>query len=161
MQREKRSRQGIAVAAILLTYFRRSEALIKCDSSLRWKHGHPTPMLCSLNDNFNDNPQTILSNGDLLSEIIAASENSEKLSLESTFAAFATNKEFVHNIWQKKPYLCNEPLKNIAGAYTMADVENAVNSDFLEAGRGTFKDGSGWTMAAVSKVSFTRDSNFL
>jgi len=94
---------------------------------------------------------TVLSNGDLLAEIIAASTNADKLSLETTFAAFANNKDFVKNIWQKKPFLCPQSLPNVAGAYTMAEVETAVNSDFLEAGRGTFKDGSGWNMASVSK----------
>ena len=39
------------------------------------------------------------------------------------------------------------------GSYTMTDVENSVDSDFLEAGRGTFQEGTGgWNMAAVSKV---------
>lgn len=35
----------------------------------------------------------------------------------------------------------------------MTDVQNSVDSDFLEAGRGTFQEGAGgWNMAAVSKV---------
>lgn len=35
----------------------------------------------------------------------------------------------------------------------MTDVQNSVDSDFLEAGRGTFQQGAGgWNMAAVSKV---------
>lgn len=39
------------------------------------------------------------------------------------------------------------------GSYTMTDVQNSVDSDFLEAGRGTFQQGAGgWNMAAVSKV---------
>ena len=35
----------------------------------------------------------------------------------------------------------------------MTDVQNSVDTDFLEAGRGTFQEGAGgWNMAAVSKV---------
>ena len=45
------------------------------------------------------------------------------------------------------------PLDSVKGSYTMTDVQNSVDSDFLEAGRGTFQEGvGGWNMAAVSKV---------
>jgi hypothetical protein len=41
----------------------------------------------------------------------------------------------------------------VKGSYTMTDVQNSVDTDFLEAGRGTFQQGAGgWNMAAVSKV---------
>lgn len=42
----------------------------------------------------------------------------------------------------------------VKGSYTMSDVENSVDSEFLEAGRGTTQGGmGGWNMAAVSKVT--------
>ena len=48
-----------------------------------------------------------------------------------------------------------QPLDSVKGSYTMTDVQNSVDSDFLEAGRGTFQEGvGGWNMAAVSKVRF-------
>lgn len=59
-------------------------------------------------------------------------------------------------MWQKKPYHVSTVLDSLKGSYTMTDVQNSVDSDFLEAGRGTFKEGSGgWNMAAVSKVVLT------
>ena len=57
------------------------------------------------------------------------------------------------DVWQKKPYHISAALECVAGSYTMNDVQNSVDSDFLEAGRGTFQEGmGGWNMAAVSKV---------
>ena len=45
------------------------------------------------------------------------------------------------------------------GSYTMDNVENSVDSEFLEAGRGTIQAGmGGWNMASVSKVT---DSYFI
>ena len=76
----------------------------------------------------------------------------EKLDCDGLFTTFANNKQFVSEYWQKKPYHCGAPLHTLVRAFTMQDVEEAVETDFLEAGRGMYKDGSGgWKMAPVSK----------
>lgn len=68
------------------------------------------------------------------------------------FASFCLVQQ-LHNVWQKKPYHVSTSLDSVKGSYTMEDVQNSVDSDFLEAGRGTFQEGvGGWNMAAVSKV---------
>ncbi len=67
------------------------------------------------------------------------------------FRALMTNSEFLSDYWQKKPLILTESMPNLAGAYTMTDVEYAVENDFVEAGRGTLEGGQGgWNMAAVS-----------
>ena len=91
-----------------------------------------------------------------LSDVLvrACSEgNVEKLDCSPIFETLVQSTEFKKRYWQKEPYLCSENLHNLDGAFTMKDVESAVESDFLEAGRGTFVEGkSGWNMAAVSQV---------
>ena len=83
----------------------------------------------------------------------ACSEGVEKLDCDPIFVTFAQSSEFKNKFWQKMPYLCDSPLQNLVQAFTMADVEFAVETDFLEAGRGTYVDGKGgWNMAAVSQV---------
>lgn len=62
------------------------------------------------------------------------------------------DKEFVENMWQQRPFLCNKPLPNIFKSYLSTDLKADVDKDFIEAGRGTFEDGkTGWNMKAVSK----------
>jgi hypothetical protein len=68
----------------------------------------------------------------------------------------------LQEVWQKKPYYVSTPLPSVKGSYTMTDVQNSVDSDFLEAGRGTFQQGAGgWNMAAVSKVIRASDDQIL
>ncbi|CAB1099958.1 unnamed protein product [Ectocarpus sp. CCAP 1310/34] len=63
----------------------------------------------------------------------------------------ARDDVFVNELWQKKPFFCDASLPSLAGQYTLDDVQQAVDSDFVEAGRGTFSQGStGWRMAPVS-----------
>jgi hypothetical protein len=65
------------------------------------------------------------------------------------------------HIWQKQPCLISSPLNNIIGSYTISDVRAAVDSEFLEAGRGVVSDNiGGWNMASVSKV-FCERENFV
>ena len=90
----------------------------------------------------------------LTTVVKASTADSPKLKFDKLFEAFATSEYFVHHVWQKQPHYVDEPLACAVGAYTMDDVQQAVDSDFLEAGRGTFQEGrGGWNMAAVSTVS--------
>ena len=67
------------------------------------------------------------------------------------FRALMTNSEFIKDYWQKNPLHLSGIMPNLAGAYTMTDVEYAVENDFVEAGRGALEGGQGgWNMAAVS-----------
>ena len=79
----------------------------------------------------------------------------EKLNCEPIFATFATSDEFKAKFWQKEPFHYSEVLPNLELAFTMADVEHAIETDFLEAGRGTFSAKSGWNMAQVSEPTGT------
>lgn len=73
------------------------------------------------------------------------------LDVENTFRALMGNEEFISDYWQKQPLYIQEALPNLVMAYTMQDVENSVENDFVEAGRGTLDGGQGgWNMAAVS-----------
>ena len=93
---------------------------------------------------------------DLIQSIQTATSGTPKLQFEKLFHSFAKNSYFVSHVWQQKPYYVNQPLDCVVGAYTMDDVRQAVDSDFLEAGRGTFQsDRGGWNMAAVSTVNKT------
>ena len=77
----------------------------------------------------------------------------EKLDCVPIFTTFSQSSEFKNSYWQKAPFYCEEHLDNLIQAFTMKDVEYAVETDFLEAGRGTFVEGSGgWNMAMVSQV---------
>ena len=90
----------------------------------------------------------------LTEHIHKATADSPKLQFDTLFRAFATSEYFANHVWQKQPHYVNEPLACAVGAYTMDDVRQAVDSDFLEAGRGTFQEGrGGWNMATVSTVS--------
>lgn len=76
----------------------------------------------------------------------------DKLSVEPLFATFANDDFFLSAIWQKRPFLCEARMANLVGAFTMDNVQQAVDGDFLEAGRGTVLDtGGGWNMASVSQ----------
>ena len=60
----------------------------------------------------------------------------------------------LRQVWQQKPYHVSPALDCLKNSYTMDNVENSVDSEFLEAGRGTTQAGmGGWNMAAVSKVT--------
>lgn len=40
-------------------------------------------------------------------------------------------------LWQKKPFFCDASLPSLAGQYTLDDVQQAVDSDFVEVGVST------------------------
>ena len=87
----------------------------------------------------------------LSDEVLQGAQQDQKLGVEHMFRALMTNSEFVSDYWQKNPLLLTESMPNLAGSYTMTDVEYAVENDFVEAGRGTLEGGQGgWNMAAVS-----------
>ena len=50
----------------------------------------------------------------------------EKLDCDPIFRTFAKSEEFKSKYWQKEPYLCESNLQNLDMAFTMADVEHAV-----------------------------------
>lgn len=88
----------------------------------------------------------------LIDALVSSTAEAEKLAVESLFAAFATNEDFLTTIWQKRPFLCEAKLNNLVGAFTMENVQQAVDGDFIEAGRGTvLESGGGWNMASVSQ----------
>lgn len=85
-------------------------------------------------------------------DLLQAATASQKLQVQPMFEALVSNAEFVQKYWQKEPLLINSKLSNLEQSFMMEDVRKAVEEDFLEAGRGTFKDcETGWNMAAVSK----------
>ena len=89
--------------------------------------------------------------GNISSELVRVGQSSRLLALEDTFRVFTSSTTFVNDIWQRRPFICKEKVPNIAGAFVMRDVKESVDSDFIEAGRGTFSEKSGgWNMAAVS-----------
>ena len=86
---------------------------------------------------------------------LAIGSSDELLDCDPIFSTFSQSKTFKDIFWQKKPFLFESKHPNLVEAFTMKDVEFAVESDFLEAGRGTFSEsGGGWKMAAVSTVNF-------
>ncbi|CAM9930939.1 unnamed protein product, partial [Ectocarpus fasciculatus] len=87
----------------------------------------------------------------LVAALREASAQSPPLGVEGVFSAMARDDVFLNELWQKKPFFCDASLPSLAGQYTLDDVQQAVDSDFVEAGRGTFSQGStGWRMAPVS-----------
>ena len=95
--------------------------------------------------------QGIVLRDSISEDLVAGSLKEGKLDLKETFSALVRNKEFKEEVWQKKPYVCTSKLANIAGSFTMDDVQVNVDKDFVEAGRGTLEGGKGgWNMASVS-----------
>ena len=91
-----------------------------------------------------------LSEGDLIQELKDSSKDEAPGSLKATLFTFAENSNFLKDFFQKKPLYVPHALPNVAGAFTMKDVEAALNTEFLEAGRGSFDNAvGGWTMAPV------------
>uniref|UniRef100_A0A7S2XYX3 Bifunctional lysine-specific demethylase and histidyl-hydroxylase n=1 Tax=Fibrocapsa japonica TaxID=94617 RepID=A0A7S2XYX3_9STRA len=75
------------------------------------------------------------------------------LDVTAAFRALANTAQFGQDVWQQEPFVFSEGFPNMVGAYTMLDIEEAVEEDFLEAGRGLVdEDGrAGWQMARVGK----------
>jgi hypothetical protein len=69
---------------------------------------------------------------------------------QDIFAGFASSRQFAESQWARKPVLVRN-VAGVAGSFSLDDVREAVNSDFLEAGLGVSGGGGGWKMAAVSK----------
>ena len=69
----------------------------------------------------------------------------------AVFANLAASAEFASDTWAKRPLLLTSPPADFSGSFTMADVEAAVESDCLDAGRGVSGGGGGWKMAQVSQ----------
>ena len=71
----------------------------------------------------------------------------------AVFESVATSSAFVSDVWARKPLLLDDgaAAAGIAGSFTMADVQHAVDNDFLDAGRGVADGKGGWKMAAVSE----------
>lgn len=52
----------------------------------------------------------------------------------AVFAELAASPAFASETWARRPLLLSSPSADFAGAFTMDDVEAAVESDFLDAG---------------------------
>jgi hypothetical protein len=84
--------------------------------------------------------------------LLLAAQQSHKLKVSALFDVLALDEDFKKNYWQRKPLYVDSIHPNIAQGFTMEDVHEAVNKDFLEAGRGSVQQGkSGWKMEAVSQ----------
>lgn len=55
-------------------------------------------------------------------------------SIDDFFSTLCNNANFRDQIWQKKPILFKSKISSVE--FTMDDVKEAVDKDFLEAGRG-------------------------
>ena len=128
-----------------------------CAFSTAWNRYHSSPSTTRVRSQLLKMSHSVApmteKNDDLRSCIQASTAGIPKLQFEKLFESFAKNQYFVTQVWQSKPYYVDVPLDCVLGAYTMEDIRMAVDSDFLEAGRGTFQeDRGGWNMAAVSTV---------
>lgn len=83
--------------------------------------------------------------------LVSSTNGVEKLFVGPLFASFATSESFLKSVWQRKPFLCDSKLDNLVDSFTMKEVQEAVDNDFIEAGRGTPIPGGGWNMASVSQ----------
>lgn len=117
----------------------------------RWKTQTNRDLTSSIRSTITNNEEYISSSlSKDLQEVCNA--NNYPLRVQEMFYAMMVNDDFRTKYYQKKPFLITHNLPNLAGAFTMNDVKTSVESDFLEAGRGTFQEGrSGWNMAAVSR----------
>ena len=66
------------------------------------------------------------------------------------FAALAADPSFAVDAWARAPLLISDPLPGVADSFTLADVEEVVEADFLDAGKGVADGPAGWQMAPVS-----------
>lgn len=57
-------------------------------------------------------------------------------SYHKAFTELASSQEFVSETWTRRPLLLEQPIEGVAGSFTLDDVREAVDSDFLEAGLG-------------------------
>ena len=66
------------------------------------------------------------------------------------FAVLAADPAFATDAWARAPLLISDPLPGVADSFTLADVEEVVEADFLDAGKGVADGPAGWQMAPVS-----------
>ena len=68
------------------------------------------------------------------------------------FSRLASDESFASEVWARRPMLL-ENVAGIAGSYTLAQLQHAVDHDFLDAGRGVPDEDApgGWKMAPVSQ----------
>jgi len=130
---------SLAITGILVTSTRSYTAVLKSNNAAAVRTPRSNKVVCS---------STTID-----TDLLTYNADAEKLDFENTFGVFATNKEFIQYYWQKKPYYTGDNLRldNLADSFTMQDVKLATETDFLEAGRGTFQGNTGWQMAQVSK----------
>ena len=92
------------------------------------------------------------SESELSNKLEIASQDSEKLDFTNIYLTLTTDEYFVNNIWQKKPLLCDKQSPNLLSSYISTDLKTDVDTDFIEAGRGSFEEGrTGWNMKSVSQ----------
>ena len=66
------------------------------------------------------------------------------------FSSLATDEDFAHNVFAQKPVLM-DAVAGVAGSFDLEQLKAAVDSDFLDAGRGIPDGAGGWKMAPVSQ----------
>jgi hypothetical protein len=68
------------------------------------------------------------------------------------FHDLASSAEFARSTWARRPLLL-EGVPGVAGSFTLDDLREAVDGDFLDAGRGVpdLDAPGGWKMAPVSQ----------
>eukprot|EP00591_Stephanopyxis_turris_P009506 CAMPEP_0195522210 /NCGR_PEP_ID=MMETSP0794_2-20130614/20114_1 /TAXON_ID=515487 /ORGANISM="Stephanopyxis turris, Strain CCMP 815" /LENGTH=494 /DNA_ID=CAMNT_0040651905 /DNA_START=79 /DNA_END=1563 /DNA_ORIENTATION=- len=66
----------------------------------------------------------------------------------NVFSEFATSPDFALSNWGREP-LIKRNVDGVAGSFTLEDVRDAVDSDFLEAGLGVTDARGGWKMGPV------------
>ena len=68
------------------------------------------------------------------------------------FTKLAESREFAHETWARKPMLLKDT-SGVAASFTLEQLEEAVENDFLDAGRGVpdIDAPGGWKMAPVSQ----------
>jgi hypothetical protein len=132
---------------ILFILVASADALIK--SSLSRSGGY----LATATQRLSAPPSSIVGplRGSISEDVLEGAKLDPSLDVENTFRALMGNEEFVSDYWQKKPLYIQDALPNLVMAYTIQNVEDSVENDFVEAGRGTLDGGQGgWNMAAVS-----------
>ena len=63
------------------------------------------------------------SKAELIQDLMDSSVGVKTGELGPTFFSFAENEQFIKEVFQKRPFYCGHALPNVAGAFTMQDVQ--------------------------------------
>ena len=98
----------------------------------------------------------------LVSALSTPASSVHTIGVDRAFSALVSDPAFISETWQKRAQVL-QPTgaagSNIRGHFTVDDVRDCVDEQFIVAGRGSFQEGrGGWNMAAVG--SKPRSNNF-